>query len=102
MWQLNYVGFFDRFLIVNCNKVILLQNASGITKCDKLLLQKVAGIAKCDRLYYKVGQVLQSVKVITKWDVTHFLYLSFRYSHANYVTTNIQSLQHKILKFLHS
>ena len=61
-----YVGFFDRFVVVNCSKVILLQSASGITKWDKLLLQKVAGIAKCDRFYYKLGKVLQSVKVITK------------------------------------
>ena len=41
-----------------------------ITKCYRLLLQSTSGITKCDRLYYKVSQVLQSVTVITKWDVT--------------------------------
>ena len=41
-----------------------------ITKCDRLLLQSVSGITKCNRLYYKVRQVLQSVTVIKKWDVT--------------------------------
>ena len=49
---------------------LLLQGASGITKCDRLLLQSAPGITKCDRLYYKVRQLLQSVTVITKWDVT--------------------------------
>ena len=42
-----------------------------ITKCDRLLLQSASGITKCDRLYYKVRQVLQSVTVVTKWDVKH-------------------------------
>ena len=41
-----------------------------ITKCDRLLLQNASGITKCDRIYYKVRQVLQSATVITKWDVT--------------------------------
>ena len=49
---------------------LLLQSASGITNCDRLLLLKASVITKCDRLYYKVRQVLQSVTVITKWDVT--------------------------------
>ena len=49
---------------------LLLQSVSGITKCDRLLLQSGSGITKCDKLYYKVRQVLQSVTVITKWDVT--------------------------------
>ena len=31
----------------------MLQNASGITKCDTLLLQSASGITKCDS-YYKV------------------------------------------------
>ena len=44
-----------------------------ITKCDRRLLQSASGIAKCDRLYYKVRQVLQSVTVFTKWDVTQEL-----------------------------
>ena len=46
-----------------------------ITKCDRLLLQSVSGITKCDRLYYKERQVLQSVTVIRKWDVTNVLEL---------------------------
>ena len=49
---------------------LLLQSASGITKCDRLLLQSGSGITKCDKLYYKVRQLLQSVTIITKWDVT--------------------------------
>ena len=55
--------------MTKCDR-LLLQGASGITKCDRLLLQSAPGITKCDRLYYKVRQLLQSVTVITKWDVT--------------------------------
>ena len=40
---------FDMFCITKCRKVILLQSA---TDC-----------------YFKVRQVLQSVAIITKWDV---------------------------------
>ena len=50
MWQLNFVCFFDIFRTAKCNKIILLQSVIGC--------------------YYKVRQVLQSVTVITKWDVT--------------------------------
>ena len=46
------------------------RQSNFITKCDRLLLQSASAITKCDRLYYKVRQVLQSVTVITKWDVT--------------------------------
>ena len=49
---------------------MLLQSVSSITKCDKLLLQSASGITKCDRLYYKARQVIQSVTIITKWDIT--------------------------------
>ena len=66
MWQFNFASFFDIFRPTKCGKV----SASGITKCDRLLLQSASGTTKCDRLYYKVRQVLQSVTVITKWDVT--------------------------------
>ena len=41
-----------------------------ITKCDKALLQSVTGITKWDRIYYKVWEVLQSVTVITKRNLT--------------------------------
>ena len=34
------------------------------------VLQSASGITKCDRSYYKVRQVLQSVKIMIKWDVT--------------------------------
>ena len=44
--------FFDIFRITKCGKVILIQS---VTDC-----------------YYKVHQVLQSVTVITKCDVTTF------------------------------
>ena len=50
MWQCSFAGFFDKFRITKCGKVILLQS---VTDC-----------------YYKVRQVLQSVTVVTKWDVT--------------------------------
>ena len=50
------------------------RQSNFITKCDRLLLQSASGITKCDRLYYKVRQVLQSVTVITKWDVTDILF----------------------------
>ena len=46
------------------------RQSNFITKCDRLLLQSASGITKCNRLYYNVRQVLQSVTVITKWDVT--------------------------------
>ena len=55
VWQFNFAGFFDVFHITKCGKVILLQS---VTNC-----------------YYKVCQVLQSVTVITKWDVTPPMYL---------------------------
>ena len=48
--KLNFVGFFEKFRIEKYNKVTLLQSVTGS--------------------YYKVRQVLQSVTVITKWDVT--------------------------------
>ena len=44
---------------------------SGIIKCGRLLLQSASGITKCDRLYCKVRQVLQSATVILKSDVTN-------------------------------
>ena len=50
VWQFNFAGFFDIFRITKCGKVILLQS---VTDC-----------------YYKVHQVLQSVTVITKRDLT--------------------------------
>lgn len=50
LWQVNFVDVFVIFCITKYNKVILLQ---AVTDC-----------------YYKVRHVLQSVAVITKWDVT--------------------------------
>ena len=35
-----------------------------------ILLQSASGITKCDKIYYKVRQVLQSVSIITKCDST--------------------------------
>ena len=49
VWQLNFGSFFEIFRIVINNKVFLLQS---MTDC-----------------YCKVVQILQSVTVITKWDV---------------------------------
>ena len=78
--QSNFITKCDRLLlqsasgITKCDR-LLLQSAPGITKCDRLLLQSASGITKCGRLYYKVRQVLQSVTVITKWDVTKYIVL---------------------------
>ena len=88
VWQFNSAGFFDIFCITKFGEVILLQNVSGITKCDRLLLQSVSGITKCDRLLLQSVSgitkcdrlLLQSVSVITKCDrlllksVTDFYY----------------------------
>ena len=49
------------------------QRSNFITKCDRLSLQSAWGSTKCDRLYYKVPQVVLSVTVTTKWDVTALL-----------------------------
>ena len=57
----------------------VLKSVSGITKCDRLLLQGAWGITKCDRLCYKVRQVLQSVTVVTKWDVIKVSTCSFSF-----------------------
>ena len=46
------------------------QQSNFITKYDRLLLQNASGITKYDWRYYKVRQVLQSVTVVTEWDVT--------------------------------
>ena len=47
------------------------RQSNFITKCDRLLLQSVTnGYYKVWQIYYKGRQVLQSVTVITKWDVT--------------------------------
>ena len=50
-----------------------MQESNFIAKCDRLLLQSASGITKCDRLYYKARQVLQSVRIIAKSDVTEQL-----------------------------
>ena len=46
------------------------RQSNFITKRDRLSLHSVSGITKCDRLYCKVRQVLRSVTVIAKWNVT--------------------------------
>ena len=55
MWQFNFAGFFDISRITKCGKIILLQS---VTDC-----------------YYKVRHLLQRMTVITKWDVTNYMYL---------------------------
>ena len=57
-----------------------LRQSNFIIKCDRLLLQSASGTAKSNRIYYKVRQVLQSVTVITKWDVAEDLFFFFFYS----------------------
>ena len=56
MWQLNFVSFFDIFVL------------QSVTKKLYYKVWQIV-IRKCFR-YYKVRQVLQNVTVITKWDVT--------------------------------
>ena len=50
-----------------------MQQSNFITKCDRLSLQSASGNTKCDRLHYKARQVLQSVTIIVKSDVTEQL-----------------------------
>ena len=40
------------------------RQSNFIAKCDRLLLQSASGITKCDKLYYKVRQVSQSETVL--------------------------------------
>ena len=54
---------FGILRITKSSNVVLLQNVS-------LLLKSASGTTKCDRLYYKMRQILQSVTVIIKCDIT--------------------------------
>ena len=64
-------------VITKCDRN-LLQSITGVTKWNRKLLQRMTGITSYEkkllqsvtRSYYKVWQVLQSVTVIAKWDVT--------------------------------
>ena len=64
MWQCSFAGFSDIFRITKCGKVILLQS---VIDCYYKVWQTVITVWQ---IYYKGRQVLQSVTVITKWDVT--------------------------------
>ena len=68
-WHFSYDKVQQSNFITKRDRM-LLQSASGITKCHRLLLQSGSGITKCDKLYHKVHPVLQSVTIITKWDIT--------------------------------
>ena len=59
-----------QFLRLFCHIWYCKKQQKIIIKCERLLLQSASGITKCDRLYYKVRQAIQSVTVITKRDVT--------------------------------
>ena len=69
-----------------------------------MILKSVSGIAKCDRSYYKGHQVLQSLEVITKYDVTEVFsvkeLLSPPYHHINnpYIVNQFNSSLNKTLK----
>ena len=69
------------------------RQSNFITKCYRLLLQSASGITKCDRLYYKVRQVLQSVTVITKWGVTDILFWKLNIKHWVLRKTEIKLLK---------
>ena len=71
-WHISYYKVQQSNFITKCDR-LLLKSVWSITKCEKLLLQSASGITKCDRLYYKARQVLQSVTIITKSDVTEQL-----------------------------
>ena len=66
--QISYYKVQQNNFIIKCDK-LLSRSVSDITKCDRLLFQSVSGITKCCRLYYKVCQVLQSVTVVSDWDI---------------------------------
>ena len=61
---------------------VLLQSATAFfnTKCDGLLLQSATGITKCDNFitkcdrYYKVRRLLQSATVHTFWCLVLYIY----------------------------
>ena len=61
MQQSNFITKYDR---------LLLQGGLGIINCERLLLQSASSITKIDRLYCKRRQLLQSVTIITKPDIT--------------------------------
>ena len=61
---IHFCRFFDIF------RYYKVRQSNFITKYNRLLLQNVSGITKCDRLYYKVHQILQNLTVITKIYVT--------------------------------
>ena len=70
LWQSVTMQFRRLFWHILYYKV---RQSNFIIKRDRLLLQSASGITKCDKLYYKARQVLQSVTVITKWHVTSFI-----------------------------
>ena len=58
----------DRLLF----KVLLLQSASGITKCHRLLLQSASRIRMCNS-YYKMRRN-KGERELAKWDIDYFDY----------------------------
>ena len=68
---INFAGFFDIFRITKCGKVILLQSATDcyhkgrqvLQKCDRLLLQSASGITKCDSQYKVIRNTDKNLNV---------------------------------------
>ena len=67
----NFITKWDSFWLLQSG-TILLQSGTAfvITKWDDFIT-KWNGYYKVGRLYYKVGQVLQSGTIITKWALTY-------------------------------
>lgn len=56
-------------VITKCDRKVII-DVIGITKRYRKFLQGEICVTKCD---YKILHVLESVTIITKWDVTHAL-----------------------------
>ena len=71
VWQNIIAKCNSRFfsIITKCDRKVI-TDVIGITKGDRKFLQREICVTKCD---YKILHVLESVTIITKWDVTHAL-----------------------------
>ena len=64
MLQFIVVGYFDIYCIIKCNKLALLQIVTG---CYYIVQPVLKNVSDC---YDKINKILQSVIVVTKWELT--------------------------------